>query len=323
MSGVFLGVDVSKIKFNAAFLREDKYKHKVFKNNEVGFIELDKWLEKQGAHNVHICMESTGVYGEALAEYLYDNGYKVSVVNPARVKGFSQSELQRSKTDKVDSSLIARFCRAQDPSLYTPQPKEIRELRDLVKRVDALLKMRNQETNRLESKHSEELTQNIKDHIKYIDSQIKKLKRTINSKIDSNSDLKDKKKLLESIPGVGEATIHVVLSNFAMVEQFSDVRKLVAFMGMSPKKHESGSSVKKKARISKIGKSELRKAFYMPAVTALRYNPIIKEIKERLEQKGKHKMVIVIAAMRKLIHIIYGVLKNKVPFDPNYHLKKA
>lgn len=323
MSKAFLGVDVSKAKFNVALLRENKYKHKVFKNNSVGFIELDKWLEKQDAKNVHICMESTGVYGEALAEYLYDNGHKVSVVNPARVKGFSQSELIRSKTDKIDSSLIARFCRAQTPSLYTPQPKEIRQLRDLVKRVDALLKIKNQETNRLEGNHSAELTENIQDHIKYIDSQIKELKQKINTKIGNDSDLSDKKKLLESIPAVGEATIHVVLSNFAMVEQFSDVRKLVAFMGLSPRKHTSGTSVNKKPRISKIGKSQLRKAFYMPAVTALRHNPIIKEMKERLEQKGKHMMVIVIAAMRKLIHIIYGVLKNKVPFDPNYHSNNA
>ena len=323
MSKAFLGVDVSKAKFNVALLREGKYKHKVFGNNTKGFDELDKWIEKQGVEDVHICMESTGVYGEALAEYLYDNGYKVSVVNPARVKGFAQSELIRSKTDKIDSSLIARFCRAQIPSLYTPQPKEIRQLRDLVKRVDALVKIKNQETNRLEGNHSAELTENIQDHIKYIDRQIKELKQKINTKIDNNSDLSDKKKLLESIPGVGEATIHVVLSNFAMVEQFSDVRKLVAFMGMSPRKHTSGTSVNKKDRISKIGKSQLRKAFYMPAVTALRYNPIIKEMKKRLEQKGKHMMVIIIAAMRKLIHIIYGVLKNKVPFDPSYHLNNA
>jgi len=97
-----LGIDVSKNKFNAALLREDKYKHKVFPNNPDGFNTLISWLQRQGVKSLHICMEATGVYSEPLAQYLHDRGYTVSVVNPAMIKGFSRSELQRSKTDKRD-----------------------------------------------------------------------------------------------------------------------------------------------------------------------------------------------------------------------------
>jgi transposase len=322
MNKSVLGIDISKNKFNIALLRADKYKHKVFSNNIGGFIKLEQWLHKQDVKQFHACMEATGVYGETLAEYLYDNGFKVSVINPAMIKGFAQSELIRSKTDKIDASLIARFCREKEPSLWIPQPQDTREIRDLVKRVDALLKMKNQEINRLE-KNSNVLRDSIDNHIQYIDKEIKELKGLINKKIDNDPELRDKKKLLESIPGVGEATTHVVLSNFAVVENFKGIRQLVCFMGLAPNKYESGSSVRKRSRISKVGKSELRKAFYMPAVVALRYNPIVKDMKDRLEKQGKHMMVIVVAAMRKLVHIIYGVLKNKIPFDPDYHINYA
>jgi transposase len=159
-------------------------------------------------------MESTGIYGEELSEYLYDQGFQVSVVNPARIKGFAQSELIRSKTDKTDASLIARFCAAMNHSLWMPDPVEIRELRSLVRRVDALLGMRHQELNRLEVSNKI-LKKSIRKLIRYLDKEIEELKGEINKHIDRNPELRDKRKLLESIPGVGEATIHIVLSHFA------------------------------------------------------------------------------------------------------------
>src|SRR3972149_1070691 len=200
-----LGIDVSKEKFDVALLRGSKYKHKKFTNSKKGFEELTRWLGKLGVETLHACMESTGVYGEELAEYLYDQGFKVSVVNPARIKGFAQSELIRSKTDKVDASLIARFCAAMKPSPWTPDPEEIRELRSLVRRVEALLNMRQQEINRLDVSDAV-IKKTIGNHIDYLTKQIDSIKEQINKHIDRHPQLRDKQKLLQSIPGVGEAT---------------------------------------------------------------------------------------------------------------------
>jgi transposase len=317
-----LGIDVSKNKFNVALLREGKYKHKAFPNNSRGFEQLYKWLRGHDVKELHACMESTGVYGEELAEYLHDQGFRVSVVNPARIKGFAQSELIRSKTDKVDASLIARFCAAMKPSLWVPDPMEIRELRSLVRRIDALLNMRQQEQNRLDVSN-DILKKSIHKLIRYLDKEIEELKDEINKRIDRDPEMRDKRKLLESIPGVGEATIHIILSHFASIEKFKNAKSLASFLGIAPRHYQSGSSVSRRTRMSKVGRSSLRKAFYMPAVVALRYNPLIADLKAKLSYAGKHNMLIIGAAMRKLVHIIYGVLKNKIPFDPNYSLKSS
>lgn len=317
-----LGIDVSKNKFNAALLREGKYKHKAFPNNSRGFEQLSNWLQGHNVKELHACMESTGVYGEELAEHLHDCGLSVSIVNPARIKGFAQSELIRSKTDKVDASLIARFCAAMNPAPWTPDPMEIRELRSLVRRVDALVNMRQQELNRLEVSNKI-LKKPIRKHIRYIDKDIDALKKEINKHIDRNPELRDKRKLLESIPGVGEATIHIILSHFASTEKFKNAKSLASFLGIAPRHYQSGSSVTRRTRMSKVGRSSLRKSFYMPAIVALRYNPVIADLKVKLTKAGKHKMLIVGVAMRKLVHLIYGVLKNKIPFDPNHSLKSS
>ena len=317
-----LGIDVSKKSFNVALLRQSKYRHKKFSNDLEGFKKLSRWLEDQVVEDLHACMESTGVYGEALAEYLYDSGYMVSVVNPARIKGFAQSELLRSKTDKVDASLIARFCLAMKPGFWIPDSKEIRELRSLVRRVDALIDMRNQEANRLEVSN-EVVRGEVKDHIEYLDRQIGVMKGRIRDHINRHSELREKQDLLESIPGVGESTIQLILAHFAYVEKFRDAKRLASFLGIAPREHQSGSSVRSRGKMSKIGRSSLRKAFFMPALVALRHNPTVVEMKKRLTEAGKPKMVIVGAAMRKLVHLIYGVLKNKMTFDPNYCVKTS
>ena len=137
------------------------------------------------------------------------------------------------------------------------------------------------------------------------------------------SDLKDKKQLLESIRGIGPATINVILSEFAQVQRFQNAKHLASFIGVAPRLMESGTSVRGRSRMPKIGRSQLRKAFFLPAMVALRYNPIIKSFGERLRASGKTKMQVIGAAMRKLIHIVYGVLKNNTPFNPDYSAEMA
>lgn len=312
-----LGIDVSKKKFDVALFGNTKLKNKKLTNDAKGFESLVQWLDKQDAMSVHVCMEATGVYGEALSEYLYDAGFTVSVVNPARIKGFAQSELLRTKTDKVDAGLIARFCHAMHPKAWSPQPKEIKQLRDLVRRLDALKDMHQQERNRLEAA-SDIVEVQLLRHIDYLNREIQETKQLINQHIDNHPDLKNRKRLLESIPGIGEATISVILAEFGNITQFKNAKALAAFIGVAPRIRQSGSSIRTRGMMSKTGRSRLRKAFFMPALVALRYNPMIKKMKVRLTKSGKSKMTIVGAAMRKLIHIIYGVLKNGVPFDENF-----
>ena len=322
MSQNTLGIDISKKKFDVALLQGGKLKHKSFNNNQMGFEALLGWLQRHNALDAHICMEATGIYGESVAHFLHEAGIQLSVVNPARVKGFAQSELVRTKTDKADAGLIARFCAAMNPESWVPQPKHVRELRDLVRRLEALLDMRQQERNRLEAAPGV-ISEQLNEHIEYLEKAIKETKRLINEHIDNNSDMRDNKRLLETIPGIGEATIHVILSEFADINRFKSAKAFAAYLGVAPKLRQSGTSLRGRGMMSKMGRSALRKSFFMPALVALRYNPQLIEMKQRLLAAGKPKMAIVGAAMRKLVHIIYGVLKRREPFNPNLIAQKG
>ena len=269
MSVSVLGIDISKQKFDAALLVEGKIKHKTCKNSVEGFNALTLWLEKQGIGKVHACLEATGNYGEDLGIYLHEAGHIVSIVNPARIKGFAQSEMMRTKTDKLDAALIARFCLAMKPGPWTPPPPEIRALRALVRRVDSLIDMRSQEKNRISTAHESVLVM-IRGYIAYLDQEIEKIRQQIADLIGQNPHLKRRKELLSSIPGIGKATIPHILAELDDLEKFSHVREMVAFIGLAPKETLSGSSIKGKPRLYKIGHTRLRKALYMPAFSLTR-----------------------------------------------------
>ncbi len=261
-------------------------------------------------------MEATNVYGNALAESLYDQNHKISVVNPARIKGFAQSEMLRTKNDKQDAALIARFCESLSPDLWQPEPLSTRQLKAMVRRLDMLIEMKQQEVNRLDV--SDEVVQyDIRQHIKELEQRIKKIRAQIEDHINRDLDLKRKKELLLSIPGIGEKTMATVLPYFSATHNFDSAKKLASFCGVAPREYQSGTSINGRGAMSKIGSAHLRKSLFLPAMVALKYNPALKGLKERLSEKGKPKMVIIGAAMRKLIHIIYGVLKSNEPFDEN------
>ena len=312
-----LGIDIAKQKFDAALLVDRKTKHKSCKNSAEGFETLMLWLAKQGVQKVHACLEATGSYGDDLAVYLHEAGHIVSIVNPARIKGFAQSELIRTKTDKVDAALIARFCLTMKPDAWTPPPPDIRSLRALVRRVDSLIDMRSQEKNRISTAHESVLFL-IKEHIAYLDREIEKIRRQIADLIGRNPHLKERAELLNSIPSLGKATIPRLLAELDELEKFDHVRKMVAFIGLAPKETLSGSSIKGKSRLCKIGNARLRKALYMPALVSIQCNPVMISFYNRLKDKGKNGKVIVCAIMRKLVHVIFGVLKSGKKYDPNF-----
>ncbi len=314
-----LGIDVGKQKLAIATLSNGKYKTKTITNNQAGFDTLWQWLQRFDSLPEHVCLEATGAYGEAIATFLYDQGLIVSIVNPARTKGFSQSEGLRTKTDKVDAKLIALFCQSKRETLqqWHPAPLEQRELRDLTRRLDALKVMRTQELNRFNEKLSDIVVRNLTEHIQYLDKQIKELEQKIKDHIDRHPDLRQKSDLLNSIPGIADITGASLLSELHF-EQFSNARQAAAYAGLTPSDRESGTSVKGRPKLSKVGSRRIRKMLYMPALSSIRCNPILSEFANRLRLNGKKGKVIVAAVMRKMIHIAFGVLKSGMPFNANY-----
>jgi transposase len=313
-----LGIDISKQKFDVALLRDNgKFKHRVFSNTTAGFLQLSAWLAKQKVEQVHACLEATGTYGEALATYLSDTGHVVSIINPAQIKAYAQSHLARTKTDKVDASLIAQFCEERKPPRWQPLAAEVRELQALVRRLEALFEMHQMEVNRLEAGVSADpVRESLTEHIAFLDEEIERTEKLIRDHIDQHPTLREQRELLVTIPGIGETTAAKFLAEILDVKLYSSARQLAAFAGLVPRLHESGSSVKRRSRLSKIGAPRLRKALYFPAIAAIKYNPHIKAMSVRLRERGKCPMQIIGAAMRKLVHIAYGVLKSGKPFDP-------
>ena len=324
----FVGIDVSKRKLDCAVLLNGKIKSKVVSNDRSGFARLDSWLKERSVvtDSTHLCMEATGPYSEKAALALVEYGWMVSVVNPVRIKGFAQSELARNKTDRADAALLARFCAAMHPSVWTPPSPAYRQLRAMVERLQALKDMHQQEVNRLEAHHASgeiSVLPNVKSHIAWLDKQIAKLQCSINDHIDGHPELKQDAALLASIPGIGEVTVAKVLAYAGNVRRFANAKALAAFIGICPRQRQSGSSVRGRTMISRTGHAALRKALYMPGLVALRHNPILQVFGARMKTNGLAPKAVVGAAMRKLAHLIYGVVKSGKPFDANFALNRV
>lgn len=315
-----VGIDVAKAKLDVALKQPNaKWRTKVVANTAAGFAELRSWLAKHGVSCAHVCMEATGVYWEAVACDLGDHGFAVSVINPAQIKAFAGAMGVRTKTDAVDAKVIAEFCSDRAPATWQAPSKSVRRLRALVGRREALVDLRTQETNRLEVAATEEVRQSIEQVIAHLNAQIEQIERQIGKDIDDDPTLKQQSELLASIPGVGDKTIAMFLSHYGGELRFGKTRQAVAFAGLDTRKHESGSSVQGKPRLSKMGHSDIRRGLYMPAVVAMTRTAWGKAFSSRLLAAGKPKMLILGALMRKLVTIAYGVLKSGTPFNPALH----
>jgi transposase len=310
-----LGIDIAKAKFEVALLWADgRVRRKTCTNTPTGFAELTRWLARQRVATVHATLEATGTYGDALAHYLVDAGHVVSVLNPAVIHAFAASQLTRAKTDRVDAALIARYTATQHPAPWTPAPRERRELQALVRRLEALHGMRTQETNRLAAGPLvASVQQSIDTVVRTLTAEIEAVKRQMRDHLDRHPDLRAQRDLLISIPGIGETTAAVLLAEL-FDKRYRCARQAAAFAGLVPRIHESGT-LHRRGRLSKLGSSRLRKALYFPALAAIRFNPTLRAMQARLRAAGKPPMVIVGAAMRKLIHLAYAVLKSGRAYD--------
>ena len=327
-----LGIDIAKRNFevNLRSLEPGQTRHNSsFPNNLKGFRALQRWLLQQGISqtaNLHACLESTSRYGDALASWLHGQGYQVSMVNPRRTRHYADSQLSRTVNDRIDALLIADFCAEQRHKLvlWEPLSSDHRQLQDLTRTRAALVEHRDALANLLETatglvrKAVQRQRANLNREIERFDQEIKKLlDQQAGSKLSSQVALAD------SVPCVGLLTAATVVAELPCIDKISRASQAIALFGLDPKSKTSGETVKTPARLSKMGSKRGRRALYMPALVALRYNPSIRALGQRLKAKGRCGNYIVVAAMRKLLRQIFGVLKSGQPFDPNWSKSHA
>ena len=323
---LWIGIDVSQDTLDVCVLRPNgkvthKVTHKSFTNDPAGHTKVLRWIEhlKSATDVVHFCLEATGSYSQALALFLTEAEQRISVVNPARIHYFALQENQGNKTDRADARLIAEFCRKSEPEIWKAATPEVRMLVALVRRYHAVQELLVQEKNRWQVPgQPPQVLASIRSTISFLEAEIKRLQEQIRDHLDTHDGLKRDAALLQSIPGVGEATAWDLLAELPDVRQFSSAQAVAAYAGLAPREQRSGTSVKKLTQLSRRGNSRLRQALYFPALTATRYNPLIKAHYERLLEGGKIKMVALAACMRKLLMLCYGVLKHQQPFDPTW-----
>jgi len=327
-----IGIDVSKDKLDCAWINDSaarKVKNKVFSNNPSGHHLLIAWAIKHSQAPVevlHFVMEATGVYHEAVAYALYQAGAQVSVVNPAQIHAHAKSLGVRSKTDKRDSVVIARFGYSHQPRLWQPEPEAMRTLKALISRLEALDKDIQRERNRLEKAQIAQPTGEVVDSIRTVLQQLQterqRIEDLVNRHIDQHPTLKQDRQLLETIPGIGPILSRLMIT-LLRSRAFESAPQCAAFVGLVPRHHESGTSVRARPRLSKTGNPMIRAKLYMAAIVSIQHNPDIKQHYERLLKKGKARMSALGAAMRKLVHICFGVIKHQQPYRPQADLNPA
>ena len=312
-----LGIDIAKATYHVSLrYASEKRRHKSFPNTDAGHRALIAWLGRHSPGPVHACLEATGTYGEAVATALVDAGHVVSLINPAAAKAFAQSQLRRTKTDGVDADVLADVCAAHRPAPWTPWPREVRELQGLIRRREALLEMRTQERNRQDAGGLvPAVTASLARHLAVLDAELADLETQIAQHVDRHPTLRSQRDLLVTIPGIADTTAARLLAECRDITAFDSARAYAAFAGLVPREQQSGQQ-RGRARLSKLGTPRLRLAMYYPALTAIRHNPPLKVFAARLRAAGKAKMVVVAAVMRKLLHIVYGVLKHRREFNP-------
>jgi transposase len=317
-----LGIDIAKAKCDLALQCADgKVRHKTVRNTTDGYADLLAWLGRHTPGPVHACLEATGPYGEAVALALADAGHTVSIVNPLAISAYARSELRRAKTDRTDADVILRYCAAQHPPAWIAPAPEVRTLQALVRRVVAVDQMRQQELNRLEAYAVQDVVrQSIEDVLTQLTAELAHLRTLIHDHINRHPGLRTQRDLLTSIPGIGDTTAATLLAELFGPMPCQSVKQTVASAGLAPRVKQSGSSVRGRGSLSPLGSRRLRKALYFPALAAIRYNPVIAAMAQRLAARGKCKMVIITAAMRRLVHLAFGVLKSNRPFDPSIAL---
>ena len=321
------GIDIAKNKFDVTYTidGENFFGYATFPNDKKGIKKIVKQAEhfskQENCGQIHFCMEATGIYHCELCEYLQNSAHKVSVVNPVRTKSFSKSLQLRTKNDKVDSQMIAHYTFLYNPS-HTPKiPKELQHFKRLVKFKETLVEDRARELMRVKSALDSDVKQLINKRIDFLEKQIKETICKIETVVKENEFLSKNFNLLITVEGINFNVAWRILAELNY-ETINDItpKSLVAHAGLSPRENSSGEKYGK-VSISKIGKSDLRKIMYMPALSCIRHDNYFASFYLHLLEQRKPKKVAIVAVMRKMILTAMGVLKNQEPFDPEWSKK--
>lgn len=313
----FVGIDIAKAKFDVFLQTEGSGKNQVFENNQKGFKQFESWLKKH-THQAWICLEATGRYGEALAEFMIERKVMVSIVNPMQIRNFSKSILSRNKNDALDAKVIAHYAKSASPLRpYKPRTKAEKALKETVQLMQTL------ETQRRQLRH--QMNENVscgnvklefRKMICSMDTRIAALEKKLKNIMEQNKAFSTAKSQLQSIVGIGEKTAHRLIAYLPDLSLFENAKQLAAYAGLSPKQCQSGKMIGK-TKISKIGNARLRQTLYMPALVVKNHNQHFSAFCNRLEKNGLKPKAIVCAVMRKLLHIIFGMFKSEQEFNAN------
>jgi transposase len=320
----YVGIDVGSQELVATV---EGRKPRQFKHSRPGIKTMVKWAEKiADGQSLHFCLEATGVYGYSVACCLYQKHHmSVSVINPAQIASYAKAQLRRTKTDNVDAQVILSFAQSQNPPLWKPESATLRKLYYLVVEADQIRKTLRQWINR---KHSHKYLNDLPQIVKQTNMalqrsmtrQLEKIEQAIEELCHQDKELKQMTELLCSIPGVSTHSAVRVLAYGKNALLDLNRNALTAHAGLAPSQRQSGTSINGKARIAKQGDRRLRTALFMPALVAAYHNPKLKVFYQRLLEKGKPKMLALVAVMKKLLLMIQAILKNKIPFNPKYQL---
>ena len=317
---VYIGIDISKATFDACLVGPaGKPQKKSFSNTPDGFAKLLRWAGYLAADaTCRYCMEATGSYHEALATFLAESDQWVSVVNPRRTHHAAEATGAGNKTDPADAFGLAEFCRKENPPPWRRAAPEVRTLVAMLRRMQALQDHLTQEKNRLADpgmKEQVEVTNSLKKSIAFLKGEIASVHKQIDAHIKKHPDLKSDRDLLTSIPGIGDATAAWIMAELPSIAAIASAQSAAAFAGLAPRECRSGTSVHRETHLSKRGNVHLRRILYFPAITAIRFNPAVKALYDRMIARGRAPMAAIGAAMRKLLMLAYGVLKHRKEFE--------
>jgi len=316
----FSGIEVSARELIVSLQQEGRRMPlKAFENSAPGHQAIVHYLCRPG-RTVRVCMESTGVYGLDLALALARAGLEVMVANPRAARHFATAMMQRSKNDRLDAAVLREFVQRMPFQAWVPPRPVVLQLHALSRRLEALKDMQEAEKCRLHAAQATDTTppalrRDLQRSLRSLRRAIARLTLEAVRVIDQDPGLKLRFDLLISAKGIKEVSAIPLLAELAVAPADLDVRQLVAYAGLDPREHSSGTSVHKKVRISKHGNVHLRRALYMPALVAIRHQPNLRAFYEHLRARGKLKMVALIAVMRKLLHAIFGMFKHQTAFD--------
>ena len=293
-----------------------------FANTAAGHKKFIRWATK-GARSARVCLEATGIYSLEFALALHEaKNVEVMVVNPRAIKDFTRACMQRAKTDAVDAGGILDYLERMPFSAWQPPAPEILELQAINRRIDQLHTELTREKNRCHAAQfagasADAIAHDIEVNIRHLERRIARMQDSGLQLVRGVPALTAKLAHLVSAKGIGEASAMRILAELLVLPDDLAAPQWVAHAGLDPRPYESGTSVHRPRRISKVGNRHLRAALYMPALVAIQHEPNVKAFYDKLIAAGKKPMQAVVAVMRKLLHAIWGMLKHDQDFDGN------